>query len=67
MWVGWAATPHHLGRAATSFSAAGRPVQPLLFCFDHPEVLAHDGGHRKRRIAARMARTMAPVIATSAS
>ena len=31
MWVDRAESPQHTGPAATFFSAAGRPVRPLLF------------------------------------
>jgi hypothetical protein len=67
MWTAWAANVHHPDDAATFSSEADRPALSPLFdfwCFwDH----AHDGGARNRRIAARMARTIAPVTATSAS
>jgi hypothetical protein len=58
---------HQLGCAATSFSAPDRLVLPLSFTLGQLQRHAHDGGARIRRIAARMALTMAPVTATSAS
>ena len=68
-WANLAANPHHPGLATRFFSATDRPVEPLLFGLDlglgrgH----AHDGGARKRWIAARMARIIGPVTATSAN
>jgi hypothetical protein len=42
-------------------------VEPLSFCLGLNRDHAHDGGARRRRIAVRMARTIGPVTATSAS
>ena len=52
---------------AAFFSAADRSVQPLSFSLSVDRDHAHSGGARNRRIAARMARTIVPVTATSAS
>jgi len=49
------------------FSAADGPVLPLSFSLGPDRGHAHDGGARNRRIAARMARTIGPVTASSAS
>jgi len=49
------------------FSAADRPFLPLSFSLGVDGGHAHDGGARNRRKAARMARTIGPVTATSAS
>lgn len=49
------------------FSAADRPVLPLLFSLGLDRGHAHSGGARNRRMAARIARTIVPVTATSAS
>jgi hypothetical protein len=67
MWVDWAAKPHHPRPAATFFSAAGRPVLPLSFSLVLDRGHAHNGGARRRWIAVRIARTIGPVTATSAS
>lgn len=55
--------PQCSGSAAVFFSAEGRPVLPLSFSLDVDRGHAHDGGARNRR----MARTIGPVTATSAS
>ena len=55
------------GPGAVFFSAAGRPVLLLSFSLGVDRGHAHSGGARNRRMAARMARTIAPVTATSAS
>jgi hypothetical protein len=67
IWPDRAAKPHHPRPAATFFSAAGRPVLPLSFSLGLDRGHAHIGGVRNRRIAARIARTMGPVTATSAN
>lgn len=66
-WANWPANPQHPGPAATFFSASGRLVLPLSFSFGLDRGHAHSGGARNRRMAARMARTIGPVTATSAS
>jgi hypothetical protein len=65
--VDQASNPQHSGPAAPFFSAADGPVLPLAFSLKQFQRHAHDGGVRRRRMAARMARTIAPVTATSAS
>ena len=62
-----AVNPQHPGPAASFFSAVGRPVEPLSLSFSPDRGHAHSGGARNRRMAARMARTIGPVTATSAS
>ncbi|MDA1045071.1 MAG: hypothetical protein O3C57_07605, partial [Verrucomicrobia bacterium] len=62
-----AAKPLCFTPEAVFFSAAGRPVLPLSFSLGMDRSHAHDGGARRRRMAARMARTIGPVTATSAS
>jgi hypothetical protein len=66
-WADWAADPQCPCLAAAFFSAADRPVEPRSFSLDPDRGHAHDGGARNRRMAARMARTIGPVTATSAS
>ena len=55
------------GSAVVFFSTAGRPVLPLSFGLSVDRGHAHSGGARNRRMAARTARTMAPVTAISVS
>ncbi len=62
-----AATPCRAGAAALFFSAVDRPVEPLSFGLGLDHGHAQNGGARKRWIAARMARTIGPVTATSES
>ena len=52
---------------ATAFGIAVRPVEPILFDLRRSRPHAYDGGARSRRMAARIARTIVPVTATSAS
>ena len=52
---------------AVFFSAADRPILPFSFSLGVDGGHAHSGGARNRRMAARMARTIGPVTATSAS
>ena len=59
--------PQHPGPAASFFSAVCRPVEPLSLSSNLDRIHAQRGGARNRRMAARMARTMGPVTATSAS
>ena len=66
-WVDQAANPHHSGPAMCFSSAPDGLVLPLLFGLDLDSGHAHDGGARKRLIAARLARTIAPVTAPPAS
>ena len=66
-WANGHVNPQHPGPAATFFSASGRLVLPLSFSFGLNRGHAHSGGARNRRMAARMARTIGPVTATSAS
>ena len=66
-WADQAANPRHPGPAAPFFSAADRPVLLLSFSLGQDRGLAHSGGARRRWMAARMARTIGPVTATSAS
>jgi hypothetical protein len=61
------ANPQHPGPAVTFFSAMDGPILPLSFSLGEDLGHAHDGGARNRRIAARVARTIGPVTATSAS
>jgi len=61
------ANPHYSGPAAPFFSAPDRPVEPRSFSFWQFQRLADDGAALNRRIAVRMARTMGPVTAASAS
>src|SRR3546814_1296055 len=49
------------------FRAADGPVLPLSFSLGMDRGHAHDGGVRRRRMAARTARTIGPVTATSAN
>jgi hypothetical protein len=65
--VDQASNPQHPGPAVPFFSAADGPVLPLSFSLGQFQRHAHDGGARNRRMAARMARTIGPVTATSAS
>jgi hypothetical protein len=67
MWVDRAAMLCQLGRTNTFFSAADKLALPLSFGLGQFQLQAHDGGARNRRMAARMARTIGPVTATSAS
>jgi hypothetical protein len=66
MWVDRAVMLCHLGRTNTFFSAADKPVLPLSFGLGQFQLHAHEGGTRNRWMAARMARTIGPVTATSA-
>ena len=72
-WVGdWnradqTAKPLCSGPTAMFFSSAGRPVLPLSFSLGMDRRQAHDGGARNRQMAVRTARTMEPMMATSAS
>ena len=66
MWADQAANSPHPGRETTFPSACDRPVLPVSFGFGQVQHHAHDGA-RSRRIATRMARTIVPVTATSAS
>ena len=66
-WANRPVNPQHPGPAAVFFSASGRLVLPLSFSFGLDRGHAHSGGARNRRMAARMARTIGPVTATSAS
>lgn len=62
------AKPPRCVRTAALFRiVAGRPVLPLSFSLGVDRRRAHSGGARNRRMAARMARTIGPVTATSAS
>ena len=61
------AKPPCCAPAVVFFSAADRPDVPLSFELNVDRRHAHDGGARRRRMAARMARTIGPVTATSAS
>jgi hypothetical protein len=67
MWVDWTAKPGHPCPAAQFFSAASGPVLPNSFSLGLDRGHAHNGGTRNRWIASRMARTIGPVTATSAS
>jgi hypothetical protein len=49
------------------FSALDGPVLPFSFSLSMDRGHAHSGGARNRRMVARMARTIGPVPATSAS
>tara|TARA_B110001450_G_scaffold254375_1_gene279595 strand:+ start:169 stop:552 length:384 start_codon:yes stop_codon:yes gene_type:complete len=66
-WTDWAESSQHPGLAAQFFSAANGPVLSLSFSLGLDRGHAPGGGARNRRIAARMARTMGPVTATSAN
>jgi len=66
-WTKRPVNPQHPGPTAMFFGAAVRPVLPLSFSLSLDHRHAHDGGARNRRIAARMARTIGPVTATSES
>ena len=55
------------GPTAMFFSAADGVILPLSFSLGVDCSHAHSGGARRRRIAARMARTIGPVTATSAN
>ena len=61
-----ASNPQHSGPAEPLFRAADGPVLPLSFSLGMDRGHAHDGGVRRRRMAARTARTIGPVTATSA-
>ena len=61
------ANPHHSSPAAPFFSAPDRPVEPRSCAFRQFQRHAHDGGARNRRLAVRLARTIGPVTAASAS
>ncbi|GEM_PF-5312792 len=67
IWTDQTAKPLFPCPGAAFFSAADRSVQPLSFSLSVDRDHAHSGGARNRRIAARMARTIVPVTATSAS
>ena len=67
MLAGRAAKSYHPCTAAQFFSTVDRPVPPHSFSFCQDRGHAHDGGARRRWIAVRMALTMGPVTATSAS
>ena len=58
---------HHSGPAAPFISAVDRPILSLSFSFCQDRGHVHSGGARNRRIAARIARIIAPVTATSAN
>jgi len=49
------------------FGALDEAVLPISFCLGLKCGHAHDSGARKRRMSARMARTIGPVTATSAN
>lgn len=55
------------GPRAVFFSAADGSVLPLSFNLGVDRSHAHSGGARRQRIAARTARTIGPVMGTSAS
>lgn len=59
MWLDWTAKPGHPCSAAQFFGAANGPVLSLSFSLDVDRGHAHDGGARRRRIAARMAQNIA--------
>ena len=61
------ANPHHSGPAAPFFSAPDRPAEPRSCAFRQFQRHAYHGSARNRRIAVRMARTIGPVTAASAS
>src|SRR3546814_6454092 len=65
--VDQASNPQHSGPAEPLFRAADGPVLPLSFSLGMDRGHAHDGGVRRRRMAARTARTIGPVTATSAN
>ncbi len=66
-WADQTGKPRRSGLTAVFFSAADTPVLHLSFSLGVDRPHAHDGGARRRRIAARMARTIGPVTATSAN
>jgi hypothetical protein len=53
--------------AGVFFSGLDRPVEPISFGLGQDRCQAHIGGARSRRMAERIARTIGPVTATSAS
>jgi hypothetical protein len=61
------AKPQCSGSAAVFFRAEDKPVLPLTFSLFVDRDHAHDGGARNRRMAARTARTIGPVVAAMAS
>ena len=66
-WVDGPLNPPRRCPVASVFSAADEPVLPLSFSLGPDRGHAHSGGARNRRMAARMARTIGPVTATSAN
>ena len=63
-WADQTGKPRRSGLTAVFFSAADTPVLHLSFSLGVDRPHAHDGGARRRRIAARMARTIWPVTAS---
>ena len=66
-WADEAAKRSRCSLAAVFFSAADRPVLSLSFSLGVCRSHARSGGARRQRMAARIARTIGPVTATSAS
>ena len=58
---------HRLDPAATFFSAADGPVLTFSFCLGQERGHVRSGGARARRMESRIARTIRPVTASSAS
>ena len=67
MWANWTAIPQYSGPAVAFFDVAEKPALPLLLGLGLDRCHTYKDGARNPRIAARMALTMAPVTATSAS
>ena len=55
------------GSEVRIFSALDKPVEPISSSLELDRCQAHIGGARSLQIAVRMAQTIGPVTATSAS